>query len=433
MVAILFLLFFELPEPLRRFEAARAAIQNADVRWSVVDSQSWTHPGEAVRYRTFHGGPDTAVFPLDPYDGVPVRTRLKDGTIKETPQAATTWLKNTDGLWEYRVDSALVFQRDIPFAPLMPPDIRLIGMSTGYGVVTQGRIGSVFSAFADGVVFSEDTRDGYAIVTATTTGGSKTRYIIDPETGWNALRIESFDAAGRLRSSVSTRYELRGDVWFPTSCEAVDETTGEIRYSVQIESAEVNSPDLPPRLEPEHIGIQNGMTVVPRDRKRSQLTFLDGRLVPQDDVLHEAIASGRAKVGPKVVEFKRNQGRIDPIEIDDLRKVRVDRSTDEWERYTLRFIDQYQLNETQRQEALTILKRCQAERDEWMRENAPEIERLWSERGERRSRPDFEIRLFKPVQDIFDRKLKPRLFKLPTSDQIEISRDPEQIRHTGTP
>lgn len=433
---IYLLLLGDLPEPLQRSVAARAAIQTADVRWSVMDTQSWTNPGDVVRYRTFHGGPDTALFPLDQYEGVPVKRRDEHGNITEIAQAPTAYLLNADGLWEYRVDGGVAFQFDVPFPPLVPLDVRLIGMSTGLGVL-QRSIDNLIDT--TDVTFSEESRDGFHVVTAHYLHGDGARYFIDADLGWNVVRIENFDQTGALRWTVDTTYELRNGCWFPSFCQSTDERSGEIRFILQVEDADVNDPTLPPRLEPEHIGIQNCMTVVPVYRGQPQLAYVDGQLLPRDDAYLAARRDGRIQPGAKTVEFNRNKGRMTPSDIDDLRQVRVERSTDAWERYTRRFIEQYRLDEKQRSMALDILKKCQDERDDWLRENRGKIaDRLAAQTPEQASkasadgtnRPSLESRLLKPVQRIFDEKLKPRLFKLPTDDQIDACRDPEGIRNS---
>lgn len=429
MFLALALLFSDLPEPLRRFEAARAMIETADVRWSLMDANSWTNPGETLRFRTFHGGPDSAVFPLDQYQGKPVKIRHANGSTREIEQAATARLSNADGNWEYRVDGILVFHRDVPQLPHMPPDIRLVGMSSSFDVTQACRIGSVFDAMASEAIFSQEVRDGFEVVTARWQNGTATRFFIDPQVGWNAVRVESLGSNDQLRQSVTTTYEQRGGVWFPASCQAIDEQTGEVCYLVEIEHADVNNPDLPKRLEPEHIGIQNDMTVVLVHRDGRQVAYSEGRLVPRDEEHRAAVRSGRVRQGDKVAEFRKDRrGFCEPMNIDELRKVRVDRSHDDWERYTLRFIELYQLDEKQRESAMAILKKCQQERDEWLRENFDKVERRLADEPADRPRPQLEARLLKPVQRIFDGKLKPQLFKLPTTAQIEASRDPELIR-----
>lgn len=420
----------DVPEPLKRFEAARAAIQTADVRWSLMETSSAMQPGETVRYRTLHGGRDVALFPLDQYDGKPLRMRYGDGSIREVHQAPTAHLINAEGVWEYRVNGGVAFQYDVPFDALVPPDVRLIGMSTGLGV-TQRKLGDVFGSFDSSVRFTEEMRLGLHVVTAHYTDGASTRYFIDAERGWNAVRVEGLDSNGTLRTSVDTTYELRSGHWFPSFCQSVDERTGEVRYIVEVEDAEINDPTLPARLEPENIGIQDDMTVVAMHRGRKQMSYSDGRLIPRDEKYFEDHRAGRIKQGPKTIEFIKNRGRMTPISIDDLRAIKVERSQDDWERYTLRFIDQYRLDEQQRSDAMLILKRCQTERDQWLREHIDRVDQRLSEEHDRAKARRLEMHLLKPVQRIFEQKLKPQLFRLPTHEQIDESHDPEQVRSTA--
>lgn len=102
----------------------------------------------------------------------------------------------------------------------------------------------------------------------------------------------------------------------------------------------------------------------------------------------------------------------------------------EWEAYTRDFIAKYQLNEEQTQKAMTILKSCQDNAAKVAAGNKSEMEQLEKREAELRSSKDAAAKgkelgeitkrkeaLTKPIGDIFETQLKPRLDRLPTRAQ----------------
>jgi hypothetical protein len=116
----------------------------------------------------------------------------------------------------------------------------------------------------------------------------------------------------------------------------------------------------------------------------------------------------------------------------------------EWERYVREFIDKYKLDESQTQKAETFLKDCETQADKYLTGRRSEMESLDKRENElktppkgkevdaakagERSKELSEIAkkrtdLMKPIGDIFENSLKPRLEKLPTRAQRKAADD----------
>ncbi|MFN0134868.1 MAG: hypothetical protein ACKVS9_01980 [Phycisphaerae bacterium] len=116
----------------------------------------------------------------------------------------------------------------------------------------------------------------------------------------------------------------------------------------------------------------------------------------------------------------------------------------EWEKYTKDFIAKYELNEEQRQKALTILKDCQDNATKVAVGKKTELEEIEKrenelktsqdagkskELGELTKRRDAAL---KPIGDIFENQLKPRLDRLPTRAQRKAADDAAKKPATPT-
>ncbi|MCA9242973.1 MAG: hypothetical protein KDA32_03385 [Phycisphaerales bacterium] len=105
------------------------------------------------------------------------------------------------------------------------------------------------------------------------------------------------------------------------------------------------------------------------------------------------------------------------------------RQESDWERYTREFCEKYELNDEQRQRAQSILTDCEKQRDRYLEKKKATLEDLDKRIAELRQSKDKDAGtqvttltqqktdLEAPVQRIFDRQLKPRLERLPTSAQ----------------
>lgn len=107
-----------------------------------------------------------------------------------------------------------------------------------------------------------------------------------------------------------------------------------------------------------------------------------------------------------------------------------------WEQYTREFIERYRLDPGQTQKALDILKDCKEQAGSYLRGKGAQIEALDKriESSKAEAGPDAKERskvlseltearakLIEPVDQIFEKQLKPRLEKLPTRAQRQAA------------
>ncbi len=112
----------------------------------------------------------------------------------------------------------------------------------------------------------------------------------------------------------------------------------------------------------------------------------------------------------------------------------------EWEKYVNDFIQRYQLDEAQQQRAQTILKTCQEQATNHMTRKKAALDHLDRLEKDLADAPDKATRakeinekrqkLLDPINQIFEKRLKPRLDKLPTRAQREAA---ESGRSRPTP
>jgi hypothetical protein len=105
----------------------------------------------------------------------------------------------------------------------------------------------------------------------------------------------------------------------------------------------------------------------------------------------------------------------------------------QWEQYVRQFIERYQLTEEQSNRAYKILKSCENQRDRYLRSRAEQLQRLDQQEAALRTSDNpnkakeqaditaQRTRLMAPVDNIFNKQLKPRLDKIPTRAQREAA------------
>ena len=269
------------------------------------------------------------------------------------------------------------------------------------------------------------------------------RYLVDPERGWNPVRVTKLSGGKVLWESRTTLKEY-GGVWFPEQVELFESTHEEGKqpvYVIDILSASFNQPDHPTRLTPESIGIEVGTQI--QAYAEGNVTRPSGRfgwdkkkLVPLKE-LFQRIRSGELETGPQTKAY---------IDRSLALGRRSDHFQSEWERYVRRFIKKYRLNDEQSEKALKILRSCQERGEEYISRHKDEMDEIRATvRGltdptkpqeVKRSKeiPKLKERMIAlqaPLTDIFYRQLMPRLEKLPTRAQRKAVAEREQSGKKG--
>jgi hypothetical protein len=451
------------PAALGAAERARsqATLRTGHVEWSVTSRR-----GDSEEYTRFFGaqfaGEDFTMVCRGDEDGVVARN--PDGTpatgygrgqgpIRQLVKAGQVWT-NAFGI---EVRAA---QQQTPWGNIY--DVRLLGLYPWVG--SEDFYGRLKRQAPAGVEWTAEERDGLHVVSAKLDKG-ELRWWIDPAKGWNPVRVAVLDANGDAVAETRTTLRQYGNTWFPelVARYARAYQNGQIPYQeFQIHGASFNAPDDPQTLTPEDIGVEVGMGIhfygQPDDKS---LRYWDGeKPIPFEELLAR-MRSGELHYGPTMA---RERGQVpvaaspEPPGRDSVADARRQHkgaelsSTEpivgEWEKYTRWFIDKYRLNEEQKQKAWQILKSCQQNANAYLAKHSDKVadldrrtEALKGAPAERRQKEAAALakeraELKKPLDDIFERQLKPRLDRLPTREQrrqAETSSQPSQGTTTSRP
>lgn len=317
----------------------------------------------------------------------------------------------------------------------MAPEWRALGLSSGtiYAPLEQ----YVERELENPALIAEysETADGaQRLVTACLKGGGEYRWWIDPARGWSVTRCQ-FHFDGRLSAECRVDLGQFDGVWFPARVRSFRGPAGQQKETEYvIRTATFNRPEHAQRLTPETIGIipnetplighvvENGML------RQVGSGFYDGQgFVTFEEHLsrrkaaREAAGGGAATAGTVGVATGQVQPRVKFV------------PESEWEAYTRKFIETHKLDEGQRNAALAILKDCQERGRSYVDSRRERFEQLEKDKaglgklsGEERTKrttllDQRERDLRRPIDQIFERQLKPRLEKLLTARQREAA------------
>jgi hypothetical protein len=288
--------------------------------------------------------------------------------------------------------------------------------------------------------YHESVQDGLHVVTCEADYGTITWWI-DPERGWNPVRVTLEDGRGVIAESRSTLRQFDG-VWYPAT--TVFHKGGKLVQVVSVESARFNRPEDPRVLTPGDIGIECGMQLsVQRSGDQTQIMMYDGEKPVSLHEYAKRFHAGEVQRGPRsqralarleAEAVEREFGHVGSPEDPKYDGMVKGRRATEWEEYTRRFIVKYRLDSEQEQKALAILRDCQERANQYILQHRAEFEGLIrraravaenandSERsGAYSAVYQTRTRLTRPIVRIFDEQLKPRLEKLPTRAQREAA------------
>lgn len=270
-----------------------------------------------------------------------------------------------------------------------------------------------------------------------------TRWTLDARFGYQPTRCEvALD--GKVIRWVDVDYAAAGDgEFFVRRAESYD-ADGTLYSRVEVDSALINDPSQPVSLSPADLGIGNGFNVVFRpghplhDAAHPQVILCDGQFLAVEEYLERQRTIGVEPCPMVAQEFPELLKQYHAIlERNGAPETRLSASQPskgaapgEWERFTLDFIARYHLDDDQRQKAMTILAECQQRGWRHVARIRPAMEaldrRAAGARGEsaasghKLSPSDLARergKLLKPLDDIFQKELKPRLETLPTRAQ----------------
>ncbi len=349
------------------------------------------------------------------------------------------------------------------------PDARVLGLSPATSFVDlEHSLRPAFESSAEQCRCSEGRSGALALVTCRFVDGNEVEYWIDPDRGWNAVRIVERSGEDVLRESRIELSEFDG-VWFPSRIENFEtafENGAKPAEVIDVRSAEFNRPEHPRRLSPPDIDVDVGTLIRRVGDKRapaeSGLWYWDGaKLVDQAEYLRRRV-TGELREGPKYLQaVAHNRAQTQRLLIEGdlptrwIFAERGDRPA-AWthrefetvfEAYTREFIERFSLDEDQVQHAQSILAECseharayvevrQAEFDQLEKDIRELRGQLWPEvRPRADALRERAARLMWPLDEIMDHELRPRLETLPTRAQRRAASQParQASRPAGAP
>lgn len=463
----------ERPAALEKMVAARDALRTGQMELSHTN---YARPAGDGRVHTmlmgarFAGDRHVWVFRGDE-EGVVTRT--VEGAPSSVGGTAARFVFESPGEFWDRHNDALSHISVLRRGADICEDFRTLGVGPGRASV---RIHDLVwrQNVRDPVAMSfEEWDEGDLHVVRARTDIQTTTYWLDPQRAWAPVRVRSDYSNGGWAEARSA-LKLSDGVWFPALVRMYSrqyKDGKEPAEVVEVLSATFNRPDHPQQLTVADIGVEPGMDVQVMDDKAAGNVTLgkwDGNQVLSFGEFAQRLSRGEVKEGPSFLaavhkaqsaqaEQRKAEsgGRAAPLPaappeaahastapaeglprgdltleraLDGARR-EAGQPSSLWEEYVQAFIKKYRLNEDQSQKAFGILRECQDAAQAYLSKRKPDIERLAQrraalsaapekDRGAQRVDIEKEFRdLLKPVDEIFDKQLKPRLDKLPTRAQ----------------
>ncbi|MCG3126974.1 MAG: hypothetical protein CHACPFDD_01830 [Phycisphaerae bacterium] len=419
---------------LQMAEQCRASIATAHIEWSreKVDKQGkrstrlYTSRIANEERIYVHRGDESGVIARGP-DGQPLSGGIVLGT--RPIQALTT----ADRFWTHQSGSIRAEVR-----PLVPgkhgaPDVRSLGMTAAY---TPAGVSEALATDQSRTRLVEE--DGMPVITIEN-GNQSTRLWIDPSRGYSPVRVARVDD-GKIQYESRSELQQYDGVWYPAVVRFYRTSfrDGKEPFEIiRVHGAAFNQPGQPRSFRPEDIGIEPGVNILHFNDLGQELNILfwDGARLISPDEFGEREKAGELRVSPAVqaelarleAERARREEKMAAFAADPtLLQPSTQRTLTAWEKYVLDFIERYELNTEQAEKARSILKECQETAATHIARHKGEFEALEKEYAalDRTNTPEKAQRreerrgeLFKPLDDIFEKELKPRLEKLPTRAQ----------------
>lgn len=389
------------PEALLAMEKARSSVATASVEWQVRDHRS----RETHRF---------------------LNRMSLDGFVfaRSTGDSTQFWLDRGDEVWEYREDDLFARAWGAERSEDLL-DIRSVGLVPGVNrLPAEWRMYVEAEGFTNEAEYRVEEGDDGLVVTMRDRDDNERmiRWVLDPGVGFQPVACELI-YGGDVVSSVHSNYALRGDTFFLSRATYRD-SDGAIVAEVAVEDAQINHPDQPLELLPEDIGIGNGVNVHyyrghPKDEQPPGI-FCEG----------EVLTSAEFQLRQRTVGVKPSPlfAKNFPFLVDEYEQARDARaagatsgpaspSYSAWRVYTLRFIERHDLNDEQRQKALTILADCE---ERGRRLAVILLDQPGGADPSKAGKSERRLRLGERLDEVFETQLKPRLDALLTRRQRQV-------------
>lgn len=428
----------EFPPALRRMLRARATIEHADVSWTQANTFDALTQGQPISYRALVAGDETACFVEGTPDGV--AAWVEDG--QPIPRSRFATLQRPGDRWEFRSDWLRGSLWEGEQERAEGSDVRLVGLLPVPALAGKPSeaLKLLFSRVPGSRRYTESVEAQVHIVELKIDGAEhRVVWHIDSEKDWNPVLVESYLGPTKMLEC-RVEYSQTDGVWFPSSATYVN-PLGEIVTQIIVDSARFDPAELPRHLTPETIGFGNGMQVSVESGPRAPaiLNYVRGERLLDQAAYYRGRDAGEFESDPRLKELRARlieeaKAAGEPVPPDARRAAQSQPaevvphvSDDAWETYTLTFIRRYQLDVSQSQAALRVLRDCQTRRTAVTRsrhELAAELESRAANAQDADEARRLEARIAEVqaevdarVEAVFETQLKPRLERIPTREQ----------------
>jgi hypothetical protein len=444
------------PEPLVRAETARWVLETAHLETCVRQPHpdpnqpptrrffTWRCAGNA--YLVTHQGNEEGVV-IEPW-------RNSDGTPRQSPTTYDPrhFLYLDDQVWH-----SAAWERKAQVWPGQTApshdlfDWRQVGLNpTALDRSWDAVVRESIEQGAPPPEYSARQEEGLHVVTARALE-SEVTWWIDPQRHWSVVRTAYTHSGERVLEHRFTLGQFNGH-WFPARIEVLSGGESEPRRVWEVLYAEFNLPTHPRQLGPADIGIEPGRPVGVYEKPDApgQRAYWDGAQLISPEEFVQRRQAGELLSGPALVRQRARdmarierlvqlaeRGLIDPSTLPPhlaarfaRERAQVARSFETvWEQYTREFIQRHGLDHDQSQKAWAICRDCQELAREYVARHRETIEKLEKRLAEKAAGPvsqpvaDSAVRelaeLLRPIEQIFEERLKPRLERLLTREQSQ--------------
>lgn len=376
---------------------------------------------------------------------------INERVVPGLPDQSIIELHKDGEYWAMYGDDSIVCR--ISQAPLGVYDARAIGFSP------RGMTENLDHITADPLSFGVKiakktytvTDDAtYRVITThiTTEGGGiyTMKQWLDPDKGFGVVKSQEFFKDRLTSESITLLREDAEGHWFPSATNVYQAGENEPSFTITVEETIFDDESLPDSLGPEDIGVEIGTNIRRKGAGSRDLMSWDGeKLAPFIDVARK-INRGELEKGPRVkAVFARlqakdlvrkavNQKIKEAGDADTHKQWSTRRSSDNifraWELYVLRFIKFYGLDAGQHNGAMSIYRTIRETGETYLRRKQSDFETLNKKINDLASLSETKnklkvvdelanerVRLERPLIELFNNKLKPRLASLLTRKQ----------------
>jgi hypothetical protein len=421
------------PAALNNFERARAQLRTGHLT-CVVTGETHRVTMPVVQYSmqmarngdvlySYDGDPE-GVFDRDP-NGSPILV----GRTQVLVQQEVAYGKNTFSSGGIVAPRSTWRPNALPGYADEKVDLRTLGMAPDFRTLAGQDAQSVLSHVAEGCTGYTEERDGTIHrITMTFPDDRITTYEIDEAKGWNATRISGQQGGSQWECVIDVQ-NVDG-TWFPSH--GTMTLDGQPFNDWVVTDAAFNTPSDPAGWKPADIGFEVGMMVSvqgsPADGKPR---FWDGSKVVSREEIVRRFESGELQPGP-TLRLAREGKHVQPGS-EKLERLRLSAGVltafiGQWERYVIDFCEANRLNKDQVSRAYRYLHQTQDAAEKYLGHARERIEELQKRRDSgslsaEKAKEEF-AKIRAPVDDIFEKQLKPCLEKIPTRKQREAGPPP---------